>query len=64
MQPLLQWESNNCYVFLVCVCSLGYPAWSVHAHHLWPVWLYHIFAHHLMKSTIFGKTLLYVKHVF
>jgi hypothetical protein len=31
---------------------------------LWPVRLYHIFQHHLIKVTIFGKTLLHIKCVF
>jgi hypothetical protein len=26
VQPLLQWKSNKYYLFLVCVCSLRYPA--------------------------------------
>jgi hypothetical protein len=32
--------------------------------HLWPVWLYHIFAHYLINGTIFGKKLLNIKRVF
>jgi len=33
--------------------------------HLWPVWLYHIFSHRLVKYTIFGgKNLLAIKYVF
>ena len=45
MQPVLQWESNNYYIFWVCVCSLRYLASNAHASycHLWPVWLYHNF---------------------
>ena len=38
-------ESDNYYVFWVCVCSLRYPGYSAHAPycHLCPVRLYHIF---------------------
>jgi hypothetical protein len=32
--------------------------------HLWPVWLYHIFIHYLINSTILGKKLLNIKCVF
>ena len=32
--------------------------------HLWPIWLYHIFPHYLIKGTIFGKMLLNIKFVF
>jgi hypothetical protein len=31
VQPLLQWKSNNYYIFWVCVCSLWYPACNSHA---------------------------------
>ena len=27
-QPLLTCKSNKCYIFCVCVCSLGYLAWK------------------------------------
>ena len=33
--------------------------------HLWPVWLYHIFPHYLINSTVFGgKKLLNIRCVF
>ena len=28
MQPLLQWQSNEYYIFWVCICSLRYPVCS------------------------------------
>jgi len=31
VQPVLQWKNNKYYIFRVCVCSLRYPACSVHA---------------------------------
>jgi hypothetical protein len=31
---------------------------------LWPIWLYHIFSHYLIKGMIFGKKLLNIKCVF
>ena len=41
-------RSNTYYVIMrVCVCSLYC--------HLWPLWLDHIFPHHLINSTIFGN---------
>jgi len=30
MQLLLQWKSNNYYIFLLCVCRCRYPACNVH----------------------------------
>ena len=58
-------ESNNYYVFRVCVCSLRYPSCKEHAPycHLCPVRLYHIFPHYLTNRTIFGKKLLNTKRV-
>jgi hypothetical protein len=56
----------------VCVClysCLNCPACKSHLFygalycHVWPVWLYHIFPHYLIKRTIFGKHLLYIKCV-
>ena len=57
MWPLLQWKSNNYYIFWVCICSLKYPAYSEHAPycHLWPVQLYHIFPRFQINGTIFEK---------
>jgi len=37
MQPLLQWKSNNCYIFWVGICSLSYPARDVHFICAYPV---------------------------
>jgi hypothetical protein len=31
VQPLLQWKSNEYYIFWVCVCSLRYPTCNAHA---------------------------------
>jgi len=62
----LQYKSNEYYIFWGCVCSLRYPACIAHAPycHLWAVPLYLIFPHHLIKGTVFGKTLLETKCVF
>ena len=45
MQPLLQWKSNNYYIFGVCVCSLRYPAFNAHASYffMWPAQFYSIY---------------------
>jgi hypothetical protein len=49
---------------------LRYPAHKYHLFsavlycHLWPVWLYNIFPHHLINGTIFEKMLLNIKCVF
>ena len=54
-------HSYNCcsgkemfYIFWVCIFSLWYPACNVYASycHLWPVRLYNIFPHYLIKGTI------------
>jgi len=60
MQPLIMWKNNKYYIFQVCICSLSYPAYNVHALycHLWPAWVYNIFPHYLVNSMIFGKKLL------
>jgi hypothetical protein len=57
IQPLLHYKSNKYYIFLVCVCSLRYPAYNAHAPHchLWSVRLCSIFSHYLINDTIFGK---------
>ena len=41
----------------MCICSLRYPAYTALASyfHLWPAWLYKIFPHYLINSTIFEK---------
>jgi hypothetical protein len=66
LQPFLHYKSNKYYIFLVCVCSLIYPAYSAHAPycHLWPVRLYNIFSHYYINDTIFKKKLLNMKCVF
>jgi hypothetical protein len=57
VQPLVQWKSNKCNIFWVCVCSLRYSACNAHAPycHLWPARLYKIFPHYLINGTIFAK---------
>jgi hypothetical protein len=59
VQPLLQWKSNNYYIFWVCICSVRYPACNAHAPlcHLWSAWLYNIFPHYLINSTIKKKVI-------
>jgi len=67
VQPLLQWKSNEYYIFWVCVCSLGYPACNAQIPycHLWPVQHSSIFPHYLINGTIFlKKMVLYIKCVF
>ena len=56
-QPLLHWKSNKYYTFWVCICSLRYPAYNLHAPycHLWPVRLYSILPLYLINNTILGK---------
>jgi hypothetical protein len=41
-----------------------HSAWTVLYCRLWPVWLYHIFPHHVINGTTFGKTLFKKKCVF
>ena len=51
-------ESSKKYVnvLCVCVCSLSYPACSVHAPYcLWPVRIYSIFARYLRNGTTLEK---------
>jgi hypothetical protein len=66
VQPLLQWKSNEYYTTCVCICNLRYPACNAHwpYYHLWPVLLYNIFPHYLIKSRIFENMLLNIKCVF
>ena len=63
--PLLPWESNKCYIFWVCVCSLRYPAFRANAPfcHLWPVRFCCIFPHYLLNGMIIGKRLLNIRCV-
>jgi len=60
LQPLLQWERNNCYIFWVCFFRLSYSTYKARAPycHLWPVRLFHIYPHYLINSTVFGKKLM------
>jgi len=67
VQLPFQWKSNKYYIFLVCVCSLRYPACNAHAP-------YYIVICVLPNSTIyfcialklnsFRKSLLNIKFVF
>jgi len=54
--PLLQWKSNEYYIFWVCVCSPSYPGCNAHAPycHLWPDELYNDFPHYSIHGTTFG----------
>jgi hypothetical protein len=49
----------NYYIFWVCVCGLPCPKRKEHAHelhcHLWPVRLYNIFPHYLIKARLSQK---------
>jgi len=66
MQPLLQWTSNEYYIFWAFVCSLNYPksnALASHCH-LWLAPLYSIFPHYLINGTIFEKKVLKTKYLF
>ena len=56
-KPSLQWKSNKYYLFWVCICSLTHLACNVQALycHLWPVPLFKMFPHCLIKGTIFEK---------
>jgi len=58
---MLQWKSNKYYIFLLCVCSLRYPACNAHAPywHLRPVRFYNTFPHYLVHGTIKKKVILY-----
>jgi len=59
VQPFLQWEINNYYIFWVCVCSPRYP------YHLWHALLHNIFLYYLINGTIFEKrTFLNLKYLF
>jgi len=59
MQPLLQWKSNTCYIFWVCVYRLRYPVCKalVAYFHLWPAWLYNIIPHCLINGRISEKVI-------
>jgi hypothetical protein len=57
VQTLLQWTSIKHHLFWVCIYSLRYSAFNVHApyFHLWPAGFCHIFPHYLINCTIFEK---------
>jgi hypothetical protein len=63
--PFLQWKNNMYYTFSECGFSLRYPACKTRAPfcHLWPIRLYNIFPHFLIKGTISEKKLLKIKCV-
>jgi hypothetical protein len=58
MQPLLQWRRSKDCISWVCVYSLRYPSYNVHAPycHQCPVQIYNIFPHYLINGTIFEKS--------
>jgi hypothetical protein len=66
LQHLLPRNINKHYLFWVCFCSFRYPACNAHASycHLWPVRMYSIFPHYLIKSTIFESRFLNIKMYF
>ena len=55
VQKLLQWKSNEHYIFWVRACSFSYPACKAHApyFHLWPAPLCNILPLYLKNGTIF-----------
>jgi len=61
--PLLQWKSNKCYMFWVCVYSRRFLACKARAPywHLWPFRLYNIFRLYLVNLTIFEKKVIECK---
>jgi len=46
-----------CYLFSVCICSLGHPAYNVHAPYcyLWPARLHRVFPHISQTARFSGK---------
>jgi len=68
MQPLLQWKSNNYYIFWLCICSPRYLACNAHAQHchLWPVPLYTFFPPRICykRHDFLKKKLLNIQYVF
>ena len=66
MQTFLPLTFHKYYIFWVIVCSLRYPQCKEHVQyfHVWPVRLYHIFPHYLIKDKICEKILLNIKCVF
>jgi hypothetical protein len=63
VQPFSQWKRNKYYTFCMCLCRLTYPACNAHAPYYrpWPVPLYCIFPHHLIKAWL--KNFLNIKRV-
>jgi hypothetical protein len=57
MQPLMQWKSNEYYVFVVYICSLKYLAYKTHAPFCIVICGQSnstiFFSHYLMNGTIF-----------
>jgi hypothetical protein len=53
-------------ILSVCVFSLSYPGWQAHAPlcHLWPLWLHHVFPHHLTNGTTLAEMLFVTKYLF
>jgi hypothetical protein len=62
---MLQWKTNEYYIFWVCVCSVSYPACYAYAPHchLWPALLYNIFPHYHISGKIFEIKLLNTQRV-
>jgi len=58
----VQWKSNKYYISLVCLYNLRHPTRNAHAaYFLWPVPLYKMFLHYLLKSTILEKTVIEIE---
>jgi len=53
----MMYGQKNIVIFRVSDGSLSYPACAAHAPncHLWPVRLYRVFQHYLIKCSIFRK---------
>jgi len=64
VQPLLEWKSNNYYIFWVCVCNLSCPACNAHVPycHLWLPGCT-ILSPYLMNRMIFRKKIPNIKFV-
>jgi hypothetical protein len=70
-QTLLPWKNIKYYIF-VCVCACAHVALLIQRatrkRHIvtsfWPLWIQHIFPHHLINGAIFEKNLLNIKCVF
>jgi hypothetical protein len=57
VKSLLQWKSNKCYIFWVCICIPRYPNCNMHVPycHLWPVRLIQKFSTLSQKTARFSK---------